>query len=344
MSRYRFIAAEKAGHRVSTLCRALGVSRSGFYSWANRPPCVRRRADQELVERLRRVHQMSRGTYGAPRIHAELRAEAHRHGRKRIARLMRAAGLEGAHRRRFRRTTEADPARAPAADLVDRRFTADRPNALWVADITYVRTWAGWLYVAVVVDAHSRRVVGWSMREDLRAELVVDAIQMALWRRQLAPGRLVHHSDRGSQYTSFACGRTLREAGIAQSMGSRGDAYDNALAESFMATLKTELIERRSWPTRQAARTAIYNYIEGWYNPRRRHSALGYLSPPSSSGSTTKGKSRRPNQPVRQSGATPTPSGRVLPMSWTCSRSSRSGWVGFTEPVGLSVIAPSGTG
>jgi putative transposase len=279
VSLYRFIAAEKAGHRVSTLCRTLGVSRSGFYSWASRPPSARRREDQDLVERLRRVHQMSRGTYGAPRIHAELAAEGARHGRKRIARLMRQAGLEGAHRRRFRRTTERDPLRAPAADLVDRRFAAERANGLWVADITYVRTWAGWLYLAVVVDAHSRMVVGWSMREDLRSALVVDAIQMALWRRQVEPGRLVHHSDRGSQYTSFACGRTLREAGIAQSMGSRGDAYDNALAESFMATLKTELIDRRSWPTRQAARTAIYDYIEGWYNRRRRHSALGYLSP-----------------------------------------------------------------
>ena len=199
MSLYRFIAAEKAGHRVSILCRALGVSRSGFYAWANRPPSARRREDHDLVERLRRVHQMSRGTYGAPRIHAELRADGLRHGRKRIARLMAEAGLEGAHRRRFRRTTETDPRRAPAADLVDRRFVAERPNALWVADITYVRTWAGWLYVAVVVDAHSRRVVGWSMREDLRAELVVDAIQMALWRRQVSPGQLVHHSDRGAQ-------------------------------------------------------------------------------------------------------------------------------------------------
>ena len=279
MSLYRFIAAQKADHRVSTLCRTLGVSRSGFYSWATRPPSARRRADNDLIERLRAVHQLSRGTYGAARIHAELAAEGHRHGKKRIARLMREAGLEGAHRRRFARTTQADPLRAPAADLVARRFDASRPNALWVADITYVRTWAGWLHLAVVVDAHSRMVVGWSMREDMRAELVVDAIQMALWRRQVARGQLVHHSDRGSQYTSLACGRTLREAGIAQSMGSRGDAYDNALAESFMATLKSELIERRSWPTRQSARTAIYDYIEGWYNPRRRHSALGYLSP-----------------------------------------------------------------
>jgi putative transposase len=279
VSLYRFIAAEKAAHGVSTLCRTLGVSRSGFYSWAARPPSSRRREDEQLLERLRAVHRMSRGTYGAARIHAELRADGHRHGRKRIARLMREAGIEGTHRRRFQRTTERDPLRAPAADLVERRFLAECPNALWVADITYVRTWAGWLYVAVVVDAYSRRVVGWSMREDLRAELVVDAIQMALWRRQVEPGQLVHHRDRGSQYTSFACGRALREAGIAQSMGSRGDAYDNALAESFMSTLKTELIDRRSWPTRQQARTAIYDYIESWYNPRRRHSGLGYLSP-----------------------------------------------------------------
>lgn len=279
MSRYRFIAAEKANHGVSTLCRALGVSRSGFYAWASRPPSARRRTDQELVERLRRIHQMSRGTYGAARIHAELAADGHRHGRKRIARLMRQEGLQGAHRRRFRATTEPDPLRPPAADLVQRRFVADRPNALWVADITYIRTWGGWLYLAVVVDTYSRMVVGWSMREDLRSELVVDAIQMALWRRNIAQGQLVHHSDRGSQYTSFACGRTLREAGIHQSMGSRGDAYDNALAEAFMSTLKTELIDRRSWPTRQHARTAIYDYIEGWYNPRRRHSTLGYLSP-----------------------------------------------------------------
>ena len=192
---------------------------------------------------------------------------------------MRTAGLRGITRTKGPRTTIPGLGPDHRPDLVDREFTATGPNQLWVADITYVRTWAGWLYLAVVVDAHSRMVVGWSMREDLRAELVVDAIQMALWRRQVAPGQLVHHSDRGSQYTSLACGRTLREAGIAQSMGSRGDAYDNALAESFMATLKTELVDRRSWPTRQQTRTAIYDYIEGWYNPRRRHSAPGYLSP-----------------------------------------------------------------
>jgi putative transposase len=279
VSRYRFIAAERASHRVSVLCRTLGVSRSGFSAWASRPPSTRRHADEHLAGQVAAIHAMSRGTYGAPRIHAELAADGHRHGRKRIARLMRDSALQGAHRRRFRRTTDTDPLAVPATDLVQRTFSASRPDQLWVADITYVRTWAGWLYVAVVVDACSRMVVGWSMREDLRAELVVDAIGMALSRRDVPAGRLVHHSDRGSQYTSFACGRTLREAGITQSMGSRGDAYDNALAESFMATLKTELVDRRSWPTRHAARTAIYDYIEAWYNPRRRHSALGYLSP-----------------------------------------------------------------
>lgn len=279
MSRYRFIAAERANHPVSILCRVLGVSRSGFYGWATRPPSARHREDADLAERCRCVHRMSRGTYGAPRIHAELAAQGHRHGRKRIARLMSQHGLVGAHRRRFQRITQADPHRAVAADLVERVFSAQRSNALWVADITYVRTWDGWLYVAVVIDAYSRMVVGWSMRHDLRADLVVDAIRMAQWRRDLTGAQVVHHSDRGAQYTSFACGRTLREAGIAQSMGSRGDAYDNALAESFMATLKNELVDRRSWATRREARVAIYDYIEGWYNPRRRHSALGYLSP-----------------------------------------------------------------
>jgi putative transposase len=282
VSRFRFIAAQKASHPVSTLCRVLGVSRSGFHAWARREErdwrSPRFRSNQHLLAWIRRIHAASRGTYGAPRIHAELVAEGQRIARKRVARLMRQGGLEGAHRRRFRRTTVREEHRAPAADLVERRFAASRPDALWVADITYIRTWAGWVYLAVVVDACSRWVVGWSMREDLRAELVVDAVRMALWRRR-PRGGLIHHSDQGGQYTSFAMGRTLREAGIAQSMGSVGDAYDNALAESFISTLKTELIDRRSWPTRQEVRVAVYDYIEGFYNLRRRHSALGYLSP-----------------------------------------------------------------
>jgi putative transposase len=202
VSRFRFIAAQRASHPVSTLCRTLGVSRSGFHAWARREArdwrSPRFRSDQRLLAWIRRIHGASRGTYGAPRIHAELRAEGQRTGRKRVARLLRAAGLEGAHRRRFRRTTVRDASAPGAPDLVQRRFTADRPDALWVADITYIRTWAGWVYLAVVVDAFSRRVVGWSMRDDLRAELVVDACEMARWRRRPAAG-LVHHSDQGSQ-------------------------------------------------------------------------------------------------------------------------------------------------
>jgi putative transposase len=178
-----------------------------------------------------------------------------------------------------RRATIGDALAVPVPDLIGGDFTAERPNKLWVADITYRRTWAGWLCVAAVLDAYSRMVVGRSMREDLRAELVVDATRMAIWRRDVVPGALIHHSDRGSQYTSFAFGRTLRESGIAQSMGSRGDAYDSAVAEPFMSSLRTELVDRRSWPTRRAARLAIYEYIEGWYNTHRRQSSLGHLRP-----------------------------------------------------------------
>jgi putative transposase len=279
VSCFRFIAAERDDHSVSTMCRVLGVSRSGFYAWRSRPPSATRLRDWGLIYHVRRIHQISRRTYGAPRIHAELRADGVAVAKKRVARLMGQQGLEGAHRRRFRKTTVRDESSRPAPDLVERDFTVTGPNELWVADITYVRTWAGWLYVAVVVDAYSRMVVGWSMRDDLKACLVVDALRMARWRRRPS-GRVVHHSDQGSQYTSFAFGRTVREAKIIDvSMGSVGDAFDNAMAESFFASLKTELVDRHSWPTRQAARTAIYEYIEGWYNPRRRHSALGYLSP-----------------------------------------------------------------
>jgi putative transposase len=279
VSLYRFIAAEKADHGISTLCRTLGVSRSGFYSWASRPPSARRREDQDLVERLRRVHQMSRGTYGAPRIHAELRADGRRHGRKRIARLMRQAGLEGAYRRRFRRTTDRDPLRAPAADLVDRRFAAERPNALWVADFTYLRCWEGLVFFAFVVDAYDRQVVGWQFAAHMRTDLVLDALKMALHRR--GPGadvELIHHSDRGSQYTSIDYTQTLADHRVLASVGSVGDAYDNALAESFVDSFKTELITDRVWRTRSQLELAVVEYI-GWYNPRRRHSALGYHSP-----------------------------------------------------------------
>ena len=278
MTVFRFVEEEKASYPTSMLCRVLGVSESGFYAWRSRPASARKLKDDALCGWIQKIHAQSRETYGAPRIHAELRADGTRIGKKRVARLMRRLGLEGAYRRRYRRITIADERAQAAPDLVRRDFRATCKDQLWVADITYVRTWQGWLYVAVVIDTYSRRVVGWSMRDDLQAAVVVDALEMAVWRRQSHAG-LVHHSDRGSQYTSWAIGRTLRDSGILQSMGSRGDAYDNAQAESFMSTLKTELIDRQSWPTRDHARRAIFDYIEGWYNPRRRHSALDYQSP-----------------------------------------------------------------
>ena len=279
MSRFRFIAAEKGQHSVALLCRVLAVSRSGFYAWLGREPSTRACADTALVERIRVIHQESRGTYGAPRVHAEL-ADAHgiHCGRKRVARLMRATGLVGVCRRRRVRTTRRDETASVSDDLVKRAFTATAPNHLWVADITYLPTWQGFLYLAVVLDAFSRRVVGWTMADHLRTELVVDALEMALWNRRPAPG-VVHHSDHGCQYTSLAFGRRCRQAGVAVSMGTVGDCYDNALAESFFASLECELIARSRWRTHTEARMAVFDYIEGFYNPRRRHSALAYLSP-----------------------------------------------------------------
>ena len=275
---FRFVERERASFPVTTMCRLLGVSPSGYWAWARRTPCARTRFDGVLTERIRAIHVRSRGTYGVPRVHAELRDEAVRVGRKRVARLMAAAGLAGVHRRHAAHTTVRDRDAAPAPDLVNRSFTVGGPDRLWVADITYIPTWSGFLYLAAVIDAWSRRVVGWSMAGHLRTELILDALDMALLRRRPGPG-LVHHSDRGTQYTSLAFGRRLREAGIAASMGSTGDAYDNAMAESFFASLETELLDRTSFRTRADARLAVFDYIEGFYNPRRRHSALGYLSP-----------------------------------------------------------------
>jgi putative transposase len=277
--RFAFIDAERARHPVSRLCSALQVTRAGYHAWRTRAPSARSRADAALRERIVALHAASRATYGAPRIHAMLAREGERVGRKRIARLMRAAGIEGVSRRRGRtRTTTPDPRTAPAPDRVRRRFAASAPNRLWVADITYLPTHEGWLFLGVVEDMWSRRIVGWSMREDLRADLVVDAISMAVARRRPEPG-LIHHSDRGSQYGSLAFGRTLADSGILASMGRRGDAYDNAACESVISTIKTELVRGRSFPTRDAARLAVFDYIETFYNPYRLHSALGYLSP-----------------------------------------------------------------
>jgi putative transposase len=275
---FTFVEAEKAHFPVTTLCRVLGVSRSGYYAWRMRPPSARACADQALSRQIRTVHERSRGTYGAPRIWADLRETGVVCSRKRVARLLRLSGLQGCHRRKGPPSPRRTPGATPAPDLVRRDFAAPAPDRLWVADITYVPTWAGFLYLAVVLDAHSRRIVGWAMADHLRSELVIDAVDMALWRRRPTQG-VIHHSDQGSQYTSLAFGRRLREAGLVGSMGSRGDCFDNATAESFFATLECELLARHRFPTRSAARLALFDYIEGFYNTHRRHSALGYLSP-----------------------------------------------------------------
>jgi len=262
---------------IATQCRLLGVSTSGYYAWLAHQPAARARADEALTARIRAIHARSGETYGAPRIHAELAAEGRQVGRKRVARLMRAAGLAGVSRRKGTCTTRRadDAPRIP--DLVSRDFTAPAPDRLWVADITYVPTWAGFLYLAVVVDAFSRRVVGWSMANHLRTELVLEALNMALSQRR--PGEVIHHSDQGCQYTSFAFGRRCREMSVRPSTGSVGDCYDNALCESFFATLECELIDRRSFRTQAEARMALFEFIESWYNPHRRHSGIDYHSP-----------------------------------------------------------------
>jgi putative transposase len=278
VSVFRFIATRKAEHSVKTLCRVLGVSRSGFHAWERRAPSDRELADAWLGEQIRAIHDQSRQTYGARRVHAALRHRGVRVGRKRVERLMRTLRLSGLVPKRYRRTTIRVPGVRVAGDLVERDFNPSGPNQLWVADIKYVRSWQGWLYLAAVVDCYSRRVIGWSMRTDLEAELVVDALEMAVARRRPAVG-LVHHSDQGSQYVSLIFGERCRDAGVQLSMGSKGDAYDNAVAESFFASLEKDLLRRRSFATRDEARTAVFDYIETFYNPIRLHSTLGYLSP-----------------------------------------------------------------
>jgi putative transposase len=276
--RYLFIEREKANHSIVMLCRVLRVSCSGFHAWRNRAPSARAREDALLSERIRTIHEQSRQTYGAPRIHAELGAEGIRCSRKRVARLMRRAGIVGCHRRRQVVTTVREPSAPPATDYLQRQFGAESPNTKWTADITYVPTWAGFLYLAVVLDVFSRRIVGWAMAEHLRTELVLSALDMALWNRRPDPG-VIHHSDHGCQYTSIAFGNRCQEAGVVPSLGSRGDCFDNAVTEAFFATLECELLDRHRFRTRTQARTAIFDYIEGFYNTHRRHSALGYLSP-----------------------------------------------------------------
>jgi putative transposase len=272
------MSTNQASFPIAAMARVLGVSTAGYYAWLDRPPSAQARADVALLRRVRTIHATSRHTYGAPRVHAQLRADGARHGRKRIARLMREAGLVGAsHRQGGPTTTQCDERARPAPDLVDRKFTAEAPNRLWVADITFVPTAAGFLYLAVVLDAWSRRIVGWAMTNHLRSELVLDALEMAVGQRR--PRNVIHHSDQGSQYTSLAFGGRCREAGVRPSMGSVGDAYDNAMCESFFSTLECELLASRRFASQAEAKMAVFSYIEGWYNPVRLHSALGYRSP-----------------------------------------------------------------
>jgi transposase InsO family protein len=233
--------------------------------------------DVRLTAKIEAIHRRSYGTYGRPRVHAQLRAEGVCIGAKRVARLMRAAGLKGVSRRRFVVTTQRDIHATPASDLVERNFTAQAPNRLWVADVTYIPSWAGFLYLAIVLDVFSRRVVGWAMETHLRTELVLQALEMAFAQRR--PEGVIHHSDHGTQYTSIAFGRRCQEMGVRPSMGSVGDCFDNAMAESFFASLECELLDRSHFKTQAEAKRAVFHYIEGFYNPHRLHSSLTYLSP-----------------------------------------------------------------
>lgn len=264
--------ANQAKYSVRRMCNLLGVSPSGYYAWSQRAESSRTRADEELRGQIRAVYERSRGTYGAPRIHAELTANGTQVSRKRVARLMREAGWVGVSRRRRFATTVRDPKARPAPDLVNRDFTSEGRDRLWVADITDIPTVVGFLYLAVVVDAWSRRVVGWSMATHLRTQLVLAALDMALEQRR--PQEVIHHSDQGTQYTSIAFGQRCQEAGVRPSMGSVGDCFDNALCESFFATLECELLERRRFKTQAEARSAVFEFLEGWYNRHRLRRSL----------------------------------------------------------------------
>jgi transposase InsO family protein len=282
MNIYPFIAAEKAAARhVATACALLEVSTSAYYRWSQHIPSARERADRVLADRIERIHRESRGTYGSPRVHRALRRDGIRCGRRRVARLMASRALVGRCKRRWQRTTVADPtARGLAPDRLGRAF---RPasfalNRVWVGDVSYLRTWEGWCYLATVIDLASRRVVGFAVADHMRTSLVCDALRMALAARRPAPG-VIFHTDRGSQYTSVEFGQLLGSHGVVQSLSRPRQCWDNAVAESFFATLKTELVYRSAWPTRAAMRRAIFEFIELFYNRRRLHSALGYCSP-----------------------------------------------------------------
>jgi len=279
--RFAFIQVHVRQHAVTTMCRVLRVSKAGYYAWGKRAPSARTTADEQLAERIRTVHRTSRRTYGSPRVHAELQAQGRRHGRKRIERLMRTRGIRAKARRRFRVTTDSKHAHPIAPNTLARQFAVEQvaaPDRVWVGDITYLLTREGWLYLAIVLDLGSRRVIGWAMRHTLEGVLTEDALTMALTGRRPGPG-VLHHTDRGSQYAAGDYRALLSAHGMACSMSRVGDCWDNAVAESFFATLKRELADEADWATRDDARTAVFEYIEVWYNRQRRHSSLDYLSP-----------------------------------------------------------------
>jgi len=276
--RFNTVEAEKAYFPVRVLCQVLQVSVSGFYSWRKRGPSQRAREDEQLKVHIRAAHKASRGRYGSPRVQKELCAQDQHVGRKRVARLMKADGLAARRKRRFRRTTDSTHQHPVAPNLLDRQFTVDAPNAVWVTDITYIWTQEGWLYLAAILDLYSRKVVGWAVDESLERHLALDALAMALSNRRPARG-LLHHSDRGVQYASDDYQKALKKDGLICSMSRKGDCWDNAVAESFFATLKAELVYLTEYRTRAEARASLFEYIEVFYNRQRRHSAIGYVSP-----------------------------------------------------------------
>jgi putative transposase len=276
--KFSFIHAEKAQFPVTAMCRILGVTRQGYYAFMKRPVSSRVTSDAELRDRVRKLHGESRGTYGSPRVRAALRNQGKRVGKKRVERLMQELGLRGRMPRRWRMTTRSNPKHLAAANTLNRDFTASRPDERWVTDITYAWTDEGWCYVAAIVDLYSRAVVGWAADDTLSTTLPLAALDMALRRRQPLPG-LLHHSDRGCQYTSDDYRRALATRSIVVSMSRKGNCWDNAVAESFFATLKLELVLRQSWATRSDLRAALFEYIEVFYNRRRLHSSLGFKSP-----------------------------------------------------------------
>jgi putative transposase len=277
--RFRQIEDQRGVWPVRVMCAALGVSPSGYYAWRLRPQSLRKIANRALLGDIQRVHARHRGRYGAPRIHAELRAEGQTASRKRIERVMRQHGIRARAPRRYRVcTTDSKHSLPVAPNLLDQNFVADRPNQVWLADITYIATGEGWLYLAVILDLFTRKVVGWAMRDHMRAELTIAALTMAIQRRRPGAG-LIHHSDRGSQYAAGDYRKVLQAAAITQSMSRKGNCWDNAPMESFFGSMKTELDDASGYQTRQAARTGLFQFIEGWYNCHRLHSAIGYMTP-----------------------------------------------------------------